>query len=115
MTIWHLALESDWTAAVAAGSYRVSTRGLTLDQVGFIHGATHEQVAGVAARFYGDVTEPLLLLEIDADAVRASGTEVVLEDGGNGELFPHIYGPIDTAWVREATPARIKNGTLVVG
>lgn len=115
MTIWHLALESDWTAAVAAGSYRVSTRGLTVDEVGFIHASTREQVAGVAALFYSDVTEPLRLLAIDADAVGASGTEVVWEDGGNGEMFPHVYGPIDIAWVREATPARIANGLLVVG
>jgi len=72
-------------------------------------------VAGVAARFYSDVVEPLRLLAIDADAVGASGTEVAWEDGGGGELFPHIYGPVDTAWVREATPARMANGLLVVG
>ncbi|NTV39839.1 MAG: DUF952 domain-containing protein, partial [Demequinaceae bacterium] len=104
----------DWTAAVAAGSYRVSTRGLSLDEVGFIHCSTPEQVAKVAALFYSDVTEPLRLLAIDADAVRASGTRVVFEEGGNGEMFPHIYGPIDPAWVREATPARIVKGLLVV-
>lgn len=115
MTILHLALESDWNAAVASGSYRVSTRGLTLDDVGFIHASTADQVAGVAALFYSDVTEPLRLLAIDADAVRASGTEVIFEDAGDGELFPHIYGPIDPAWVREATPARIVKGLLVVG
>jgi uncharacterized protein (DUF952 family) len=115
MTIWHLALESDWALAVAAGNYRVSTRGLTIDEVGFIHASTREQVAGVAARVYSDVAEPLRLLAIDADAVGASGTEVVWEDGGDGELFPHIYGPVDTAWVREATPARMANGLLVVG
>lgn len=114
MTILHLALEPDWTAAVAAGSYRVSTRGLSLDEVGFIHCSTPEQVAKVAALFYSDVTEPLRLLAIDADAVRASGTRVVFEEGGNGEMFPHIYGPIDPAWVREATPARIVKGLLVV-
>lgn len=115
MTIWHLALDADWTSAVAAGSYRVSTRGLTVDDVGFIHCSTPAQVAGVAARFYADVTEPLQLLAIDADAVRASGTEVLWEDGGNGEMFPHIYGPIDTAWVHAVTPARIEDGLLVVG
>ncbi len=115
MTILHLALESDWTAAVAAGTYRVSTRGLTLDEVGFIHCSTPDQVAGVAAAFYSDVTVPLRLLAISAEAVRASGTELVFEDGGDGDMFPHIYGPIDPAWVREATPARIANGLLVVG
>lgn len=115
MTILHLALESDWMAAVAAGSYRVSTRGLTLDDVGFIHCSTPEQLAGVVGRFYTDVTEPLRLLAMDADAVRASGTGVVFEDGGSGEMFPHIYGPIDPAWIREATPARIENGLLIAG
>lgn len=115
MTILHLALEADWIAAVAAGSYRVSTRGLTLDDVGFIHCSTADQVANVAALFYADVTEQLRLLAISADAVRASGTELVFEDGGDGEMFPHIYGAIDPAWVREATPARIINGMLVVG
>ena len=115
MTILHLALESDWNAAVASGSYRVSTRGLTLNEVGFIHASTADQVASVAALFYSDVTEPLCLLAIDVDAVRASGTQVIFEDAGNGELFPHIYGPIDPAWVRQATPARIMNGLLVVG
>ena len=115
MTILHLALESDWKAAVAAGTYRVSTRGLTLDDVGFIHCSTPDQVASVAALFYADVTAPLRLLAINADAVRAAGTELVFEDGGDGDMFPHIYGPIDPAWVREATPARIMNGLLVVG
>lgn len=115
MTILHLALESDWNAAVASGSYRVSTRGLTLNEVGFIHASTADPVAGVAALFYSDVTEPLRLLAINADAVRAAGTEVIFEDDGDGEMFPHIYGPIDPAWVREATPARIVRGLLVVG
>ena len=115
MTIWHLALESDWAAAVSAGSYRVSTRGMTLDEVGFIHASTRDQVDGVASRFYADVGDALRLLAVDDDAARADGTEVVFEDAGNGELFPHIYGAIDAAWVREATPAHIENGALVVG
>lgn len=114
MMILHLALERDWTAAVAAGSYRVSTRGRSLDEVGFIHCSTPAQVGRVAVSFYADVTEPLLLLSIDPDAVSASGTEVRYEDGGDGELYPHVYGAIDPAWVREATPAAIVAGELVV-
>lgn len=114
MTILHLAIESDWVQAVAAGSYRVSSRGVTLAEVGFIHASTPSQVEGVAARFYADVTAPLRLLAIDEEAARASGTEVVFEDAGNGEMFPHIYGPIDPGWVREATPARMVNGVLEI-
>jgi len=113
MTILHLALESEWVAALAVGSYRVSTRGLTVDQVGFIHCSTPAQVARVAELFYSDVVEPLRVLEMDPDEIRAAGTEVRFEDGGNGELFPHIYGPLDPTWVREAQPARMADGRLV--
>ncbi len=115
MMIVHLALASDWEAAIATGSYGRSTQDLTLDEVGFIHCSTPEQVPGVVARFYSHITEPLCILEMDAEAVRASGTEVVFEGGGSGELFPHIYGAIDPAWVRRATPAHIVNGLLVAG
>jgi uncharacterized protein (DUF952 family) len=115
MTILHLALELDWTAALDAGAYRISTRELTLDDIGFIHCSTPAQVADVAARFYADVTAPLRVLEIDVELVKAAGTEVAFEDSGHGELFPHIYGPIDPAWVLEARPARIVNGQLVLG
>ncbi|HZL81771.1 MAG TPA: DUF952 domain-containing protein [Demequina sp.] len=114
MEIWHLALAEDWDEAVATGSYRVSTLGRTLAQEGFIHCSRPEQAPGVAARFYADVTAPLRILVMDDDRVRASGVEVKYEDAGNGELFPHIYGAIDPAWVVEARSARMKDGTLHV-
>jgi len=114
MTILHLAIESDWAAALAVGSYRVSTRGLTVDQVGFIHCSTPAQVGRVAELFYSEVPDPLCVLEMDPDTIRAAGTEVRFEDVGNGELFPHIYGPIDPTWVLEAKPARMAEGRLVV-
>lgn len=115
MIMLHLALESDWAVALAAGTYRVSTSGLTLDDVGFIHCSTPAQVAGVASSFYADVTEPLRLLQMEATVIRASGTEVRLEDAGNGELFPHIYGAIDPSWVSQSRPAHMSHGLLVVG
>ncbi len=114
MEIWHLALAEDWDEAVATGSYRVSTLGRTLAQEGFIHCSRPEQAPGVAARFYADVTAPLRILVMDDDRVRAASVEVKCEDAGNGELFPHIYGAIDPAWVVEERPARIIDGTLHV-
>jgi uncharacterized protein (DUF952 family) len=95
---FHIALASDWDAATRAGEYRVSTLGRSLDEVGFIHASTsREQVLGVAAAFYADVTEPLVLLTIDVDSV---GSEVRDELVGDGPVpFPHIYGPIPVASV----------------
>lgn len=99
MRILHLAVESDWVAAREVGTYVVSTRDATLEQVGFIHCSTAEQVDGVAQNFYSDVLDDLVVLELDEEVVRAAGTDVRYEDPGNGDLYPHIYGPINPAWV----------------
>ena len=107
MEILHLALTTDWVVAVAVGEYRISTLGLTLDEVGYIHSSTAAQLPGVASRFYAGVTDALLVLVMDDDAIRATGIDVVYEDAGNGELFPHIYGPIHPAMVTAVIPAHI--------
>lgn len=95
MTLQHIALESDWQAAQAAGSYPVSTRGRLIAEEGFMHcSASDEQRAGVLARFYSDVTEPLLLLTVDEQALDQHGLDVRYEPAvvGGDELFPHVYG-----------------------
>ncbi|MFB9891506.1 DUF952 domain-containing protein [Planobispora takensis] len=101
MTILHLALSADWDRARAAGEYRISTLGRTLEQEGFIHAcADHVQLAGVVRRYYRDVTEPLTLLTVDPE-----GLDVRLEvPPGAAEAFPHIYGPIPVSAVLSATP-----------
>jgi len=113
--IFHLAIPDDWAGAFATGEYRMSTRGMTLDEVGFIHCSTHEQLADTANRFYRDV-EQLVVLTIDQALVRAP---IVWEppEPGHDVLFPHIYGPLpvpavnhaavwlrsnDTAWLIDA-------------
>lgn len=114
MHIWHLALTRDWEAAVAVGEYRVSTLGATVDDVGFIHCSLPEQAPVVASRFYTAVTEPLTVLVMEDDAIREAGTDVRFDEVGNGEVFPHIYGPIDPAWVRRVVPAHMAKGVLVI-
>ena len=87
-----MAMPDDWAAAQASGEYRMSTRGVTLDQEGFIHCSFDHQVEGTANRFYADVDE-LVLLRVDPALV---GGEVVVEPPFPGavEHFPHVYGPI---------------------
>ena len=100
--IFHLALNSDWDAAVVAGEYRVSTIGRSLEQDGFLHASYPHQVEGVRQRYYADVTEPLLLLTIDRAQV---GVPVVDEvPDGAAEAFPHIYGPLPVAAVIDVHP-----------
>lgn len=96
--ILHLALPDDWRRALVTGTYEMSTRGLTIAEVGFLHGARDEaQAAGVRARFYADVPE-LVVLALDEEALRAAGFDVRYEPGDPAsELFPHVYGgPVPT-------------------
>ncbi|WP_323101983.1 DUF952 domain-containing protein [Intrasporangium sp. YIM S08009] len=94
MTIYHLAEQSHWEQALRDGAYTRSTRQLSLEQEGFIHASTAQQWPVVRRRFYGDVTEPLVLLEIDESRL---GSRVVYEVGDpeTGEEFPHVYGPVE--------------------
>jgi uncharacterized protein (DUF952 family) len=105
--LFHIADRACWEEAQQAGEYRWSTRGARLEEVGFIHcSATPDQVRRVAEAIYRDCGSPLVVLEIDADAARRAGAEVRMEDGGDGELFPHLYGPLQTDWVVVARYAR---------
>lgn len=105
VTILHLAHKSDWAAACETGSYRVSSRGATLEEVGFIHGSYPQQLRDVAEYLYADDGDELCVLVLDDAAIRASGTVVIDEDGGDGELYPHVYGPIVPAFVTAVLPA----------
>ncbi|MDQ1582824.1 MAG: hypothetical protein QOF36_878 [Microbacteriaceae bacterium] len=114
MSIFHIAHADDWRVAQALGEYRISTRGATLEQVGFIHASSEHQLSGVAQRFYATDEAALLVLELDEDAIRAAGVTLAYEDAGNGELFPHIYGPIRPDYVAGTRAARMdSSGRLI--
>jgi uncharacterized protein (DUF952 family) len=102
--IYHLALVRDWDAALAAGDYRISTVGVTLEQAGFIHASRLRQIRGVAQAFYAGITEPMLLLHIDETALAAPWR--IDPVPGSPDGFPHVYGPVATTAVVAAVPAR---------
>ena len=92
--LYHLALADDWQQARQLGEYRISTRGQSLEQVGFIHASYAHQLEGTHQRFYADVSD-LRLLVIDPTRLVAHGIAVRPEAApGSGELFPHLYGPL---------------------
>ncbi|GAA4169305.1 DUF952 domain-containing protein [Gryllotalpicola koreensis] len=95
----HLAHRSDWDAARVDGIYRTLTRGATFAEAGFVHASYADQLARVAEFVYSDDGGELCVLVLDADAIRAAGVRVIDEDGGDGELFPHIYGALRAEWV----------------
>lgn len=101
--IYHITRSSDWASAVREGSYRLSTRDRTLQDVGFIHCSYAHQVAGVANAIYRGERD-LVLLVIEADRLEAPlQPEPALPDGV-GEAFPHIYGPLNLDAVVDIRP-----------
>jgi len=91
--IFHIATLADWDAAAESGAYTTSTRGVTLEQEGYIHASRADQWEGVRAAFYADVTEPLVLLEIDTDLLDVPVVEELPVPEAT-ETFPHVYGAI---------------------
>lgn len=90
--ILHLAIESEWQAAVDADEpYDRSTIGVSLAEEGYIHCSFPEQVAATAERYYAG-RDDVIVLVVDPDRL---GAPVVVEDlSGSGQSFPHVYGPI---------------------
>jgi glutathione S-transferase len=105
--IYHLALAEDWRAAKTCGEYRRSTRGLALEQVGFIHASGAHQVEATFRRFYADA-EAVVLLTLDPGRLDAPLRWEAAPD--SGELFPHIYGPLPVGAVRLAEPFSLVPG-----
>ena len=95
--LFHLALRRDWEAAREAGEYGVSTRGRTWAEEGFLHASYAHQWQGVRDAYYADVTEPLVLLEVDPALLDVPVVEEV--PAGGNEAFPHVYGPLPVAAV----------------
>ena len=98
--LFHLALKDDWEQAQDPSNYQWSTRGMRLDQVGFIHCSWQEQVAKTFERFYADAGD-VLLLEIDPKRLTAPLRADAIP---TGELFPHLYGHLPIEAVRSITP-----------
>jgi uncharacterized protein (DUF952 family) len=84
--ILHICQRKDWQVAQEIGSYLADS----LESEGFIHCSSVEQVAGVANTIFKGL-ENLVLLHIAVDKLWAELRWEEVE----GEVFPHIYGPIN--------------------
>jgi uncharacterized protein (DUF952 family) len=85
-TIYHITLPERWEEAKQRGEYRADS----LDTEGFIHCSTAMQVERSLNRFYRGVPR-VCLLAIEPERL-ASRLEY---EPAHGEMFPHIYGPLN--------------------
>lgn len=86
MSLFHITTRQAWQAAERRGVYLAPS----LDMEGFIHLSTEAQWRHSFARHFAG-QRGLLLLRIDPVRLRSE----VRYEAAHGELFPHLYGPLD--------------------
>lgn len=91
--IYHVVSARSWSEFDGKPTYEADS----LQTEGFIHLSEQHQVAGVLDRYYRNVPD-LLLLHVDPAKLTH---ELNYEEAPNGELFPHVYGPINKEAVVE--------------
>ncbi len=104
-TFLHLTTKQAWEDALKVGIYSLSTKGKTLEEVGFIHGSFADQVEEVAGFVFAGSTEDLILLHLEIDKLASNGIQVRVEKASNEKSYPHIYGAIPCELVDRASAA----------
>jgi uncharacterized protein (DUF952 family) len=87
-----------WEAALAVGCFEGSAVDLA---DGYMHFSTAAQAKETAERHFRGQTD-LLVLEVEADDL---GAHLRWEPSRGGDLFPHLYGVLNTDFVRLVRPA----------
>ncbi len=93
--IYHMCRRSEWEAAQVSGVDAGSSQDAA---DGYIHFSTAAQVA-LSAASHRAVQTDLMLLTVDPAAL---GRALRWEPSRQGELFPHLYGPLPLAAVLAA-------------
>lgn len=93
-SIYHICRREEWEAAQAAGGYSGSSQDIA---DGFIHFSTAAQIEESAARHRAKQSG-LVLLAVDPAAL---GAALKWECSRNGQMFPHLYGELPFAALRD--------------
>jgi uncharacterized protein (DUF952 family) len=110
--ILHLASRDAWLAAVGPAELWRDKQGAyctdSLSTVGFIHCSKPSQIVGVANAFYRGQQGLVLLvidpLKLEAELKWEPPAEPEPTHARAGDLFPHIYGPLNLDAVVKVIP-----------
>ncbi|MGE0707650.1 MAG: DUF952 domain-containing protein [Planctomycetota bacterium] len=97
--ILHLIPRAEWEAARDLPALSPAS----LAREGFIHFSTAEQLLATAGRYYAGRRD-LLVLVVDEARCAAS---LRWEESRPGELFPHLYGPLERAAITAVLPLEL--------
>jgi uncharacterized protein (DUF952 family) len=94
--IFKICHRADWEKPEHIHAYQGSQKDR---EDGFLHFSTAEQLEATLAKYYAGADDLLLV----AVSPAALGAALKYEPSRGGELFPHLYGPLNydaVAWVR---------------
>ena len=95
-TVYKICDREEWEIALAQGVFK----GSAVDRHdGFIHFSAARQLRETARRHFAHRPD-LVLLAVDAQAL---GADLIWEKSRSGDLFPHLYGPLDVKTVHAVT------------
>ena len=85
--------KDDWQKAKQIGTYGGSKKDI---EDGYIHFSEEDQLEETLRRYYPK-KENLLLLKVNAFKLE----HLLWEQASNGDMYPHLYSPLDIANVEE--------------
>lgn len=95
--VFKIVSADEWRAAEAAGKFK----GAAIDLIdGYIHFSSAAQVEETAAKHFAGQRD-LLLVAVDATKL---GAALKWEVSRGGDLFPHLYAPLDLDTVTRISP-----------
>jgi uncharacterized protein (DUF952 family) len=107
--IYKILKRAEWEAAVRAGRFD----GAAIDLAdGYIHLSTAAQAQETARRYFAGQAD-LVLVRLDTEAL---GAAIKWEPSRGGDLFPHLYAPLDCALAEAVSPIALDgDGTPRLG
>ena len=101
--LYKIMSKQEWETAQAQGIYE----GSEVDRKdGFIHLSAAHQVRATAEKHFSGKTD-LVLISVSEESL---GPSLKWEASRGGDLFPHIYGPLQLNAMGEAVPLPLVNG-----
>ncbi|NGP89054.1 DUF952 domain-containing protein [Fodinibius halophilus] len=107
--LFHITSKKEWKEYQNNGRYEPET----LEDEGFIHCSSGEQIEDTANRLFSD-KDKILLLVIDVSTL---GENIKYEkDEETGEKFPHLYEPLESSAVIDKIEVGAEDdGTFNIG
>ncbi|WP_368498647.1 hypothetical protein [Herbiconiux sp. A18JL235] len=109
-TVVHVAIADDWEAAANIGEYGVSTRGVSVDEAGYVAAVGPAGVQGVLDARYGDIRFAVVVVLLDREALEAGGVVVRADERGGFAIEGAI--PLGGAEVLRVVPVERIGGRL---